>query len=248
MCRCDIRLTSDSISSFSCPLLDKMYVKVYWCFLQGVLNNLDLCAFFFTARTIAMRFRFRDRHGAERFDCNLVCLNCTALKRNGGRCTRRVCQGLQTCWQHLRTFKDEDKGLKIQPSNIAGAGKGLFAWSKQGGDTIVFKPNEVIAPYYGDEITRAELFERYGQDTGPYALEGQAGLIVDAACRRGVGSLANGSRGSLRPNARFADSYAGGAHRLVVRATKNIRHGQEIIIAYGAHYWQTNQGIGLTSR
>lgn len=195
-----------------------------------------------------MRFRFKDRHDAIRFECNLACLNCVALKRNGDQCTRRVCLGLQTCWQHLRTFKDGDNGLKIQPSTIAGAGKGLFAWSKQGGNTIVFRKDETIVPYDGDQITQAERLARYGQDTGPYAAGGQAGLIVDAACRRGVGSFANGSRGALRPNARFANSHAAGVHRLVLKATKIIRHGQEIVVAYGAHYWQTNQGVGRTFR
>lgn len=156
--------------------------------------------------------------------------------------------GTPTCWQHLRTIKDDDNGLKIQASTIVGGGKGLFAWSRLGGNTIVFAPNEIITPYDGDMITQADITERYGQDTGPYVLQGQGNLIIDGACQRGVGSFANGSRGQLRYNARFGNSILGGVPRMVIRATKNIRHGQEIIVSYRAHYWQTHQGVGRTTR
>lgn len=195
-----------------------------------------------------MRFRYIDEEGTERFRCQLACVQCLAHKANGGPCTRRVCMGTPVCWQHLRTIKDANNGLKIQPSQVAGAGKGLFAWSRAGGDTIVFRPNETIVPYDGELITREVQTTRYGGETGPYVLEGASQFIFDGACARGVGSFANGSRGQTKANARVSKSHAGGVQRMVMKASKNIRHGQEIIAAYGARYWQTNRGHGLTSR
>ncbi|GAQ82258.1 hypothetical protein KFL_001050210 [Klebsormidium nitens] len=150
--------------------------------------------------------------------------------------------------EHLRTIKDANSGLKIQTSPIPGAGKGLFAWSKHGGNEIVFVPNETICSYDGDVISQAEFDRRYGQDTGPYVAGGQAGLLIDGACKRGAGTVANGRRGHVDSNARFSNSHAGGVQRLTIKATKNIRHGQEIIVPYGADYWRKHRGVARTTR
>ena len=53
---------------------------------------------------------------------------CTHINpHNHRRCTRKVYIGINLCWQHDRT----DLKLKIAPSTISNAGKGLFAFDNR---------------------------------------------------------------------------------------------------------------------
>jgi hypothetical protein len=133
------------------------------------------------------------------------------------------------CWIH----NQGKKGLKIKQSTLQNAGKGLFAVTKKGGnrDRPVFKPNEVITKYDGLPRTAEEIDEMYGEYTAPYTLlvgRGQNEHNIDAACRRGIASLANHKPAS-RANAKLTETGN-------LTATKNIFDGQEIFASYGRAY------------
>ena len=97
-----------------------------------------------------------------------VCERCTATAKNGSRCRNRTCRG-DKCWQHLK----RDSGLRVRPSQIQGAGMGLWT-------TRRFKPNEKIGKYTGEWLTPAQLEERYpGNTRGEYVLCPNSGYCMD---------------------------------------------------------------------
>ena len=94
------------------------------------------------------------------FECPINSIRCIAHNVNGSRCKRRVCIGTPYCFSHLPIYLH----LKIMPSTIPQAGKGLFAFDKtKGNDEIIFKKGNVICAYGSEFITHAELNDRYGR-------------------------------------------------------------------------------------
>lgn len=190
-------------------------------------------------------FEYKSDSG-QTFSCDLVCERCTAELVNGRQCARTVCIGLPLCWQHLLSCRGYGRGLKIKDSPIAG--KGLFAWSKIGGNDVVFKGGDTIMVYEGERLTRAQLDQRYGKDDlAPYAV-GLNREDIDAACRRGAGSIANGAFTKQGANAKFDSRMEGGVRVVRLRATKNIKHGQEVLVLYGDKYWDGPNGTHSTKR
>jgi hypothetical protein len=136
-------------------------------------------------------------------------------------------------------------GLRYGKSAIPGI-KGLFAWdpaTKGQGTDIVFHRKAKIVKYGGEIIDIDTLNARYDYDsfkpTAPYTLQIPRVGLVDAGCCRGIASLANNSKGVTRNgtpvtnNAHFKGSY--------LVASKNIRNGQEIFVAYSQAYWKAYQ-------
>lgn len=102
----------------------------------------------------------------------------------------------------------------------------------------VFRSGRRIGYYFGDLLSRQEVIERYGYHAAPYALEaGNDTQYIDPACNRCPLSFAN-SRASAQCNARFASraTVVAGETRVAVMATRNVFHGDEIFIDYGANY------------
>ena len=92
------------------------------------------------------------------FQSNLICEQCNALTKNGARCKRTVCIGLPYCFSHLASLKH----LKIKPSTIPNAGKGLFAIDNtKRPNAVIFNQNAVICEYNGEIIDKNELIHRY---------------------------------------------------------------------------------------
>ena len=131
-----------------------------------------------------------------------------------------TCSG-SCCWQHLQ----RDKGLRIKPSTVPGAGLGLFAPQD-------FRPSGKIAPDPGAQLTRAAIEQRYGDERGEYVLCRDSKRCIDsAATNSSAARYANDSRGTdFRNNSRF--------RALRVEATRRIRPGDEIFVAYGKDYWR----------
>jgi hypothetical protein len=176
-----------------------------------------------------MKFKSENSKTGTTFQCKVQCGRCVARNKNGTRCKRNVCTGRKVCHTHRKV----DVGLEVKTSNIPNAGKGLFAARE-------FKKDSVIGVYAGEVLTLAQHSARHGankHDHGPYSIQ-VGNRIVDAACRRGLMSLANGSKSMARANARFVDNIrpSGGIN---VKATKRIRSGQEIIVYYGADYFKS---------
>ena len=179
-------------------------------------------------------------NGYVTFSGNLQGRRCIGHCRNGRRCSRRSVIGCPYCYQHLKS----DRHLRIKPSTIHNAGKGLFAEdSTQAPNAIIFRRNDNIIEYTGQNIDIDELNRRYHHHTAPYALQVRGDndpLYVDAATVRGVGSLSNHRAGNHQ-NARFVVNYQNNTARL--RAIKNIRNGDEVFVNYGHQYRIHEAGV-----
>ncbi len=165
------------------------------------------------------------------FECELQCVQCTStVARTGARCKKMSCIGTPYCWQHLL----KERKLRIKDSPIHG--KGLFAMDPSvGQQAVIFKKGERIVEYDGERIDRAEVDRRFGAGNGtvaPYAVQHTAQLIEDGACRRGVGTIAN--RKPKHNNASLA--WSNTEKLFYLRATANIKNGQEIFASYGTGY------------
>ena len=179
-------------------------------------------------------------NGQVTFRGDLRGQRCIGHCRNGRRCSRRSVIGCPYCFQHLKS----DRHLRIKPSTIHNAGKGLFAEdSTQAPNAIIFRRNDNIIEYTGQNIDIDELNRRYHHHTAPYALQVRGDndpLYVDAATIRGVGSLSNHRAGNHQ-NARFVVNYQNNTARL--RAIKNIRNGDEVFVNYGHQYRIHEAGV-----
>ena len=176
-----------------------------------------------------VKFKNTNTNTGRTFECTLTCTQCTARTATGSRCRRRVCIGTKNCFTHRR----RDEGLMVKRSNIAKAGKGLFA-------TKTFRKNDKIGSYRGEVISRAQLNNRYGQGedaNAPYALSARnSQRLLDAGCERGLLSIANSGRTRAQCNARYSEQMKQD-RTINVFATKRINAGDEILIWYGPGYW-----------
>ncbi len=155
--------------------------------------------------------------------CHLETHQCEGTTARG-RCRRRVTIGLPMCWQHSQTTY----GVRVAPSTIPGAGQGLFARRD-------FRPRDPICPYGGRLLTADEVERLYpGTTLAPYVERISKEYARDAACVRGIGSMANGMRRRTDSN---AETYVR-AHRVPwLRALRRIRAGEEILNHYGQEYF-----------
>lgn len=144
-----------------------------------------------------------------------------------------VCLGVPFCSVHNAV----KYGVRIKQSTIPNAGKGLFA-------TRDVCKDSWICPYVGEVLSMRRFNKRYpGSMTAPYAilLPGPGGGAVDAACTRGIASLANarfkkdGTVASLAlHNCKFSHRSVGdGIPGIWLKATKQIRNGEEMFAYYG---------------
>jgi len=187
------------------------------------------------------RFRFFIDNELN-FQCNLQSKRCEGNTKAGTQCRRNTVMGTNWCYQHLET----DKHLKIKDSTIPGAGKGLFCFDRKKGDNeIIFKPNQVIINYVGENIDDGDLDERYGNKTAPYVIHLVRDQNVDSACLRGVGAFVNHKPHS-QANARLASNKNKTEARIT--ATKNIRNGAEIFASYGNQYSINEAGASFTTK
>jgi hypothetical protein len=181
-----------------------------------------------------------------KFNGQLKSMQCDFVKADGHQCRRRCVIGLPCCFSHLPVRYH----VIVKPSLIPGAGKGLFAYDKtKGPNDIVFKgerhttytrtPGDKICPYYGEIINQHQLQERYGENTAPYGIEISDNRYEDAALERGVGSLLNHK---LRASSNCTFSINRN-NRIDIRATKNIRNGQELHVSYGNQYQMNEPGV-----
>jgi hypothetical protein len=176
-------------------------------------------------------FSFYSGNEPRLFRCDLKNERCHFV-RNGHQC-RRICYiGLPYCFQHLPVAMH----VKIQQSTIPNAGKGLFAFLPHGQpNEVVFRNNDTIGEYSGEVLSNIQLVQRYTlQQTAPYGVYVSPHQFVDAACKRSTMSLINHGN-NARANARFSITNTQ-PKRVLVKAIKNIRQGQEILINYGGQY------------
>lgn len=169
----------------------------------------------------------------ENWSCHLQCDRCQFRKPNGEQCKNRVCFGSPVCWIHNR----KNYGVQIKNSTIEGAGKGLFA-------TKNIRFRDWICPVGGEQLQENCIDQRYpGDDLAPYAVtRGSDGVVFDAACVRGIGSMSNAlftpagnPRNRKFHNSKMAEN-PNDNNALWIQATKNIASGEEIFTFYGDEY------------
>jgi len=160
------------------------------------------------------------------------CVRCTGKTSKGKRCKRTTCKYPGKCFQHNK------EPLRISTSKIPGSGQGLFAKKE-------FKKGEIITRYRGKAINKAESDRT---DSG-YAVEINRNLFVDGKdTQSGFGRWSNDCRARSKAlkvcpgnNAKLAVSTR---HKTVnVKATKKIKKGGEIYVAYGSHYWSESDKL-----
>lgn len=172
------------------------------------------------------------------FQCNLKCTRCKGLTgADKQQCTRTSCIGTPYCPDHMHSTLS----LCIRPSTIPDAGQGVFACSRNSRrGKHVFHKGQIVCDYGGEVVSEAELTRRYGNLTAPYGLAGVTkGYFEDAACLRGIGSMIN--HNAERANVEYLHDL--GQNKLVIRATKHIRDGEELFIDYGPDYVCNERGV-----
>jgi len=175
----------------------------------------------------------------------LACQQCVYINPNNhNHCKRKVCIGLDLCFQHLALVKH----LKIKQSTIPDAGKGLFSFDRTKGPLdIVFKLGDVICEYDGEHIDFEEKQYRYNNKTAPYAIEYNNNEYIDDARERYVGSLINHKAMSHHlTNVRFLKSKTIGKIKII--ATKNIINNRELFASYGSNYKLKDEGASYATK
>ena len=193
------------------------------------------------------QFSYSINNTNHTFRCDIQTVRCQSLRVGGnrGRCNRMCAIGTPFCYSHLLS----ERHLRIKASGLPNGGKGLFAQvSRNPADnSVVFRNGETIIDYTGENINVATLNARYDLDpanqfTAPYAYETVRDTsYIDAACDRGVGSLAN-HRPMGTANAKFVKTTRNGVTTIRLVAKGNIRNNREIFAPYGRTYRLRNPG------
>ena len=181
-------------------------------------------------------FRFWVNNQLE-FRGRLKSLRCIEHNKDGHRCHNKCVFSEPICWYHLL----HKSHLRILPSTIQGAGKGLFCMNPNRPDNaVLFRKGQRIIYYYGEVITAHELTERYGEKTAPYGVAKANNSFEDAALMRSAGSTANMPTGNRVPNARLSRNNQ---NQIVLMANRDIRNRQEIFVDYGDEYILNEAGV-----
>jgi len=178
------------------------------------------------------------KKGEKEYSQQLESSQCIRIKDDGHQCRNRVVIGGNLCHVHRKSVLH----LTIKPSTIAEAGDGLFCFKPKAKSNIVFKKGDKICDYNGEIINGEVLYERYGDGNSDYAMELFHQLYEDASVKRGLGSLANWKKNHA--NAKLSIKRNNRAQLL---ATKNIRHDDEIFLAYSRSYRLGKNDISKTN-
>jgi uncharacterized protein len=125
-----------------------------------------------------------------------------------------------------------EKKLIVKKSSLPGAGKGLF--------TKVFIPKGTrIVEYKGEIVTWKEV-EKMADDRNGYVFFFNNKHCIDAwKTKKGVAHYANDARGIVRvEGVKNNSEYVTEKKRCYIEATRDIPAGSEILVGYGAEYWQ----------
>lgn len=207
-----------------------------------------------------MSFSYRGPNNTT-YNCVLGRVKCKGKTKKSGRCSRLVRKGLPYCWQHMKSIHK----VITKPSGIQAAGMGLFTCA-------AITTGSRICPYLGETLTQAEIDARYGVGNHPapyaWADPDDANFIVDSACYRSMGALANDAAGSVNVNnanierkiipeperIRLNKMRAPGAYYqkdrkyIFVTATRNIAASREVFVDYTDNYWEFANQVSSTTR
>lgn len=177
---------------------------------------------------VPLRLRRRRREPIQ--DNIRLSQQCTSQTLQARRCRKRTAHTGE-CWIHLA----KNKNLRIKPSNIPNAGKGLFTWKN------AIPANRKIVDITGRRMSKRALDRKYGDKLARYSLCN--GNTPDSRCvdanhtTDAAGRFANSKRGSrYRSNARFKWNEPGNFFYL--KSKRRIPANKEIFVNYGQEYWQ----------
>jgi uncharacterized protein len=125
-----------------------------------------------------------------------------------------------------------EKHLYIKESTLPNAGKGLF--------TRVFIPKGTrIVEYKGQILTWKEV-EKMADDRNGYVFYINSKRVIDAwNYRKALGRYANDAKGITRvEGVKNNAEYIVHRNKCYITANRNIEPGAEILVEYGAEYWQ----------
>jgi len=164
-----------------------------------------------------------------RFTCAIESERCHGETKNGTRCSRKCVIGTPYCWSHLLS----NYNLRILPSTIPNAGKGLFIMNKQEPEgKVIIKKGTIVCPYGGELIDKQTLDERYGKKTSPYGIYVSTNNYRDAGCARGVGSVIN--HDSRKQNVIFTANHK--SKSINIKVSRDLVNGEELFVSYGRSY------------
>lgn len=125
-----------------------------------------------------------------------------------------------------------EKSLVVKKSTIPGAGKGLFT-------KVDIKKGAYIIEYKGKVVTWKEV-EKMADYRNGYVFFFNSKYCVDAwKTKKSIAHFANDAKGitrieGLKNNAEYVTEKK----RCYIEAVRNIPAGSEILVGYGAEYWQ----------
>lgn len=167
------------------------------------------------------------------------CDRCIAVTKSGTRCKLRTCKTGPYCWIHTESLSH----LRVLPSHVPNAGLGLYAMKRKAhNNEIVFKKDDKITDYKGRILTNAQYLPLTNAQT-TYVIQTSNNKYINAnRTNDPVGRYVNDCRGphpvvNWRNNCNSRFACANGANQCSIRATKNIRQGNEILADYGNAYW-----------
>jgi uncharacterized protein len=125
-----------------------------------------------------------------------------------------------------------EKSLIVKKSKLPGAGRGLFT-------KVAIEKGTRIVEYKGKIVTWKEV-EKMADDRNGYVFFFNNKYCIDAwQTKKSVAHYANDAMGIARvPDVRNNSEYVTEKKRCYIEASKNIPAGAEILVGYGAEYWQ----------
>ncbi len=125
-----------------------------------------------------------------------------------------------------------EKSLVVKKSTLPGAGRGLFT-------KIAIAKGTRIVEYKGKKVTWKEV-EKMADDRNGYVFYFNSKNCIDAwQTEKSVAHFANDAMGIARvEGVRNNSEYVTEKKRCFIEATKDIPAGAEILVGYGAEYWQ----------
>lgn len=120
----------------------------------------------------------------------------------------------------------------VKKSTLSGAGRGLFT-------KVAIVKGTRIVEYKGKIVTWKEV-EKMADDRNGYVFFFNSKNCIDAwLTKKSVAHYANDAMGITRlPDVRNNAEYVTEKKRCYIEASKNIPVGSEILVGYGAEYWQ----------
>ena len=94
---------------------------------------------------------------------------CVANTLKDKQCRKRTAH-TEKCWVHLA----KQNNLRIKPSHLIGAGKGLYTWKK------TIPRGSTIGKYTGRHVTQHQFDQQYGAATAKYAVCNRRGQCIDS--------------------------------------------------------------------